>query len=126
MKNAVFRDVTTWASCKNRRLRGKYRLHHQGDKNRRVFLRIVHRLLVTANLDDGGDMFFRNVGSYTSHTASLGRKIFFIQDVVQTGSGVKPGSYTMGSEAIKLIPTQGVGNVDLHLPSPHTSSRRSA
>jgi hypothetical protein len=43
-----------------------------------VFLRSVLRLLVTANvpsfadschLDDGGDMFLRNVGSYKSHTA---------------------------------------------------------
>jgi hypothetical protein len=34
MKNAVFWGVTPCGSCKNRRLRGPYRLHHQGDKNR--------------------------------------------------------------------------------------------
>jgi hypothetical protein len=36
-----------------------------------VFLRSVHRLLVTANVvpDDGSDTFLRNVCSYKSHTA---------------------------------------------------------
>jgi hypothetical protein len=33
MKNAVFWDVTPCVSCKNRRFRGTYRLHHQADKN---------------------------------------------------------------------------------------------
>jgi hypothetical protein len=32
MKNAVFWDVTTCGSCKNRRFGETYRLHHQGDK----------------------------------------------------------------------------------------------
>jgi hypothetical protein len=36
MKNAVFWDVTTCGSCKNRLFAGKYRLLHQGDKNRRA------------------------------------------------------------------------------------------
>jgi hypothetical protein len=36
MKNAVFRDVTPCGPCKNRRLGRTYRLHHQGDKNRRT------------------------------------------------------------------------------------------
>jgi hypothetical protein len=33
MKNAVFWDVTPCGSCKNRRLEGTYRLHHQGENN---------------------------------------------------------------------------------------------
>jgi hypothetical protein len=36
MKNAVFLDVTPCGRCKNRRFGGTYRLHHQGDKNRRA------------------------------------------------------------------------------------------
>jgi hypothetical protein len=36
MKNAVFWDVTLCGSCKNRRFGGTYRLHQQGDKNRRA------------------------------------------------------------------------------------------
>jgi hypothetical protein len=36
MRNAVFWDVTPCGSCKNRRLGGTQRLHHQGDKNRRT------------------------------------------------------------------------------------------
>jgi hypothetical protein len=36
MKNAVFCDVTQSGSCNNRRFGGTYRLHHQGDKNRRA------------------------------------------------------------------------------------------
>jgi hypothetical protein len=35
MKNAVSWDVTPCGSYKNRRLEGIYRIHHQGDKNRR-------------------------------------------------------------------------------------------
>jgi hypothetical protein len=30
------RDVTPYSCCKNQRFRGTYRLHHQGDKNRRA------------------------------------------------------------------------------------------
>jgi hypothetical protein len=36
MKNFVFWDVTLYGSCKNQRFGGTYRLHHQGDKNRRA------------------------------------------------------------------------------------------
>jgi hypothetical protein len=36
MKNAVFWDVTPCGFCKNLRFGGTYRLHHQGDKNRRA------------------------------------------------------------------------------------------
>jgi hypothetical protein len=34
MKNGVILDITLCGSCKTRRFRGKYRLHHQRDKNR--------------------------------------------------------------------------------------------
>jgi hypothetical protein len=46
-KNGVFWDVTPCGSCKNRRFRGTYCLHHQGDKNR--WTRNVLRLF-TANI----------------------------------------------------------------------------
>jgi hypothetical protein len=36
MNNAVFLGVTPCAFCKNRSFGGTYRLHHQGDKNRRA------------------------------------------------------------------------------------------
>jgi hypothetical protein len=36
LKNAVFWDVTPCDSCKNQSFGGTYRLHHQGDKNRRA------------------------------------------------------------------------------------------
>jgi hypothetical protein len=36
MKYAVFWNVTPCGSCKNRCFGGTYRLHHQGDKNRRA------------------------------------------------------------------------------------------
>jgi hypothetical protein len=31
-KNAVFWDVTSCGSCKNLRFKGKYRIHHKGEK----------------------------------------------------------------------------------------------
>jgi hypothetical protein len=55
MENAVFCNVTSYGSCKNRRFGGTYRLHHQGDKyiahstEYIVVLCSVRRLLVTAN-----------------------------------------------------------------------------
>jgi hypothetical protein len=49
MQNAVFWDVTPCDS-KNRSFRGKYRLHHQGGKNKRVFPCSVFQLLVTASV----------------------------------------------------------------------------
>jgi hypothetical protein len=36
MKNAIFWDAASCGSCKNRTFGGTYRLHHQGDKNRRA------------------------------------------------------------------------------------------
>jgi hypothetical protein len=57
MKNALFWEVKARGSHKNRRFGGTYRLHHQGEKNRRtrnyvyiVFLFSVLKLLVTANI----------------------------------------------------------------------------
>jgi hypothetical protein len=56
MKNAIFLDVTQCGSCNNRRFRGTYRLHHQGDKNRGArnigsnFPCNMLWLLVTANI----------------------------------------------------------------------------
>jgi hypothetical protein len=58
MKNCVFWDVTPCGSCKNRRVGGTQRLHHQGARigelgttlAHLVFLRSLCRLLVTANV----------------------------------------------------------------------------
>jgi hypothetical protein len=51
MKNAVFREVATCGSCKNRCFGRTYRLRHQSDKNRRARNNIsVLRLLVTTNV----------------------------------------------------------------------------
>jgi hypothetical protein len=36
VKNVVSRDVTPCGSRKNLRFAGKYRLHHQGEKNQRA------------------------------------------------------------------------------------------
>jgi hypothetical protein len=36
MENAVFWHVTPCGSCKNRRLRGIFRIHDQAEKNRRA------------------------------------------------------------------------------------------
>jgi hypothetical protein len=49
-KNAVFWDVTPCGYCKSQRFGGTYRLHRQGKKNRRVFLRRGLRSLVTATV----------------------------------------------------------------------------
>jgi hypothetical protein len=43
LKNADFRDVSAFVSCKNRRFGGTHRLHHKD-------FRHVLRLLVTANV----------------------------------------------------------------------------
>jgi hypothetical protein len=55
MKNAVFWHIAPCGSLKNRHFGGKYRLHHQCDKNRRdrnnfSMTRSVLRLLVAANV----------------------------------------------------------------------------
>jgi hypothetical protein len=36
MKNVLFWDVMPCGSCKNRRFRGTYHLHHQGEKNQQA------------------------------------------------------------------------------------------
>jgi hypothetical protein len=68
MKNAVFWDVTSCGSCKDRRFGGMY-------CNCGCWLLLT--LLLARRFFrpyDGGDMLFRNVGSYKSHTASLSRR----------------------------------------------------
>jgi hypothetical protein len=58
MKNGVFWDVTLCGSCKNRRYRGTWRIHHQGERIGElgitlavfVFLRSVRRLLITGKV----------------------------------------------------------------------------
>jgi hypothetical protein len=47
LKNAIFWDVKSCGSCKNRRFGGTYRLRHQGDKNN---VNNLLRLLVTTNV----------------------------------------------------------------------------
>jgi hypothetical protein len=51
MKNAIFWDMMPCGSSKNPRLGGTYRLHHQGEKNKRA-------RNVSSNPDDGGETFF--------------------------------------------------------------------
>jgi hypothetical protein len=54
MKSAIFWGVMPCVSCKNRRFRGTYCLHHKVGKNQRtrnkVLLRSVLQLLVTAKV----------------------------------------------------------------------------
>jgi hypothetical protein len=52
VKNAVFWDVTPCDSCKNGCFDGTYRLHHQGDKNRRAKNNdsINYKLKIAANV----------------------------------------------------------------------------
>jgi hypothetical protein len=53
LENAVFCDVTSYGSCKNRRFGGTYRLLHQVENKRVeviIFLRSVLQLLGTANV----------------------------------------------------------------------------
>jgi hypothetical protein len=66
MKSSIFCDVTPRGSCKNRRFGCEYRLHHQGDKNRRATTVL---LADSCHPDDGGDTYLRNVGSYNSNAA---------------------------------------------------------
>jgi hypothetical protein len=50
MQNAVSRDIPPCGSYKNRRFRGTYLLHHEGDKIRQARNNSVLRLLVTATV----------------------------------------------------------------------------
>jgi hypothetical protein len=81
MKNAVFWDVAKCRSCVNRRFGGTYRLHLQGSKIRELgVFRLVTQSAATCSRwflargffypEDGGDTFFRNVGSHKIYTAS--------------------------------------------------------
>jgi hypothetical protein len=55
LKNAVFWDVTTCGSFKNRSFEGSFRQHPQGEKNQRarnnVRFRTVLQLIVNANVN---------------------------------------------------------------------------
>jgi hypothetical protein len=70
MKNVVFWDVMPCGSCDNACLEGKYRLHHQGNKNRRArsnvscknLLKILFSVRRLFHSDDGGDTFLQNFG----------------------------------------------------------------
>jgi hypothetical protein len=55
VNNAIFCDVTPCGFCNNRRFGGTYLLHYQGEKI--ILLRIVPRLLVTANIVPSWQMF---------------------------------------------------------------------
>jgi hypothetical protein len=85
MKNAVFWDVTPCRSCVNRRFRGTQRLHLQGRKIRQRGASVSRwQSAVTCSScflahgffypEDGGDTFFRNVGSHKMYTASHPRR----------------------------------------------------
>jgi hypothetical protein len=50
LKNAVFCDVTSCGSCKNRSFGRMYRLHHQGDRNRRIRNNVSSDQKVAANV----------------------------------------------------------------------------
>jgi hypothetical protein len=69
-KDAVFWDVAPFRSCVNRRFGGTYRFHLQGRKIRERGTS-VSRWLQSA---DGGDTFFRNVGSHKIYTAPHPRR----------------------------------------------------
>jgi hypothetical protein len=57
MKNAVFRDMTPCGSCKNRRFRGTYRLHHLCEKNYHRASNKVTNTISAFHPDDGGAKF---------------------------------------------------------------------
>jgi hypothetical protein len=87
MKNSVFWDVTPCGSCKNRRFRGKYLFHHQGDKNRRTrnnvisnyqpkyYARSVLRLFVTTNFVPSSPILVTLMmeGMHSSETSTITR-----------------------------------------------------
>jgi hypothetical protein len=78
MKNAVFSNVTPCGSCENQSFGGTYRLHHQGEKNRRARTNVIRSDLESFHPDDGGDTFLRNIGSHKSHTTPLSQKTAFL------------------------------------------------
>jgi hypothetical protein len=74
MKNVVFWDVAPCRSCVNRRFGGTYRLHLQGIKIQRARNRLAARAGFFPTLQDGGDMFLRNVGLHKIYTAPHPRR----------------------------------------------------
>jgi hypothetical protein len=67
MKNGVFLDVTPCGSCKNRRIWGTSRLHHQGDKirwTRNNVSRNVRRTIPEDTILNWFWIFASNVSSY--------------------------------------------------------------
>jgi hypothetical protein len=54
LKNAHFRDMTPYGSCKNRRFGGIYRLHHQGGNSQRT----RNNVSVTANVVPSSQIIF--------------------------------------------------------------------
>jgi hypothetical protein len=49
MKNGIFWDAMSCGSCKNRHYRGRYHLHHQGEKNLQARNNISRNELLVAN-----------------------------------------------------------------------------
>jgi hypothetical protein len=44
-KNAVFCDTTPCGSCKNRRFREMYRVHHRSEKNHQAYVLLISLIL---------------------------------------------------------------------------------
>jgi hypothetical protein len=84
VKNAVFWNITKCDSCNNRRFGETYRLHYQGDKNRRG------RNNVSSNYQpkhpkDGGNMFLRiRPFLHESQDVTSQKTAFFIATAVKT------------------------------------------
>jgi hypothetical protein len=66
MKNVVFWTVTPCGSCKNRRIGGTYRAHHQGEKNQRA-----RCMLVIANVPSSLILFTLMMGAICSFETSV-------------------------------------------------------
>jgi hypothetical protein len=78
MKNAVFWDVAPCRSCVNRRFGGIFRLHLEGKKIRERGTSVKMWLQTTRGFsypEDGGETFFRNVGSHRIYTVPHGRRL---------------------------------------------------
>jgi hypothetical protein len=73
IKNAVFWDVAPCRYCVNRRFGETYRLHLQDIKIRERGTS-VSRWLQTADPENGGDTFLRNVSLHNIYTAQYPRR----------------------------------------------------
>jgi hypothetical protein len=81
MKTAVFWDVARCRSCVNRSFGGTYRLHLQTTATRlRWFLACGFFYP-----EDGGDTFFRNMGSQKIYTAQRHRKRHSSEEIILLG-----------------------------------------